>query len=77
MCAGFGGSPGILAGELLVAHRVDVELVAGDFFRLSAIGGLEVDDGQLVGVEPTNQVDPPSAPGTVSSLISSASTKSR
>ena len=34
------------AGELLIADRVDVELVAGDVLGLGARGGLEVDDRQ-------------------------------
>ena len=39
---------GSLARELLVAHGVDVELVAGDVLVLGALGRLEVDDRDLV-----------------------------
>ena len=48
---------GALPGELLVADGVDVELVAGHVFVLGPGGGLEVDDRELVGVEPADQVD--------------------
>ena len=43
---------GALAGQLLVADRVDVQLVAGDVLGLGALGGLEVDDRRLAGVQP-------------------------
>ena len=46
------------AGQFLVADRVDVELVAGDVLGLGALGGLEVDDRRLAGVQPGDQVDP-------------------
>ena len=39
-------------GEFLVADGVDVQLVAGDVLGLGALGGLEVDDRRLVGVQP-------------------------
>ena len=48
---------GTLAGELLVADGVDVELVAGDVLVLRARGGLEVDDRELVGVQAPDEVD--------------------
>ena len=43
---------GAAAGQFLVADRVDVELVAGDVLGLGALGGLEVDDRRLAGVQP-------------------------
>ncbi len=46
-----------LAGELLVADGVDVELVAGDVLGLGAVGGLEVDDRHLAGVQAADEVD--------------------
>ena len=47
-----------LTRQLLIAHRVDVQLVAGDVFVLSSRRGLEVDDRQLVRVEAADEVDP-------------------
>src|SRR6185503_324484 len=44
-------------GELLVSEGVNVELVAGDILGLGAVGGLEVDDRNLAGVEAANKVD--------------------
>ena len=34
-----------------------MELVAGDVFGLSAIRGLEIDDRDLSGVQPSNEID--------------------
>ena len=47
-----------LPGQLLVADRVDVQLVAGDVLGLGALGRLEVDDRRLAGVQLGDQVDP-------------------
>ena len=47
------------AGELLVAERIDVELVAAHIFILGAVGGFEVDDDDLVGIGAADQVNAP------------------
>lgn len=48
---------GGLAGELLVAEGVDLELLAGDLFGLGAVAGFEVDDDGVAGVGVADEVD--------------------
>jgi integrase len=48
-----------LAGQLLVAECIHMELVTGHVLGLGALGRLKVDDRGLVGVELLDEVDPP------------------
>lgn len=45
-------------GQLLIADRIDVQLIAGNVLGLRTFGGLEVDDRRLAGVQLCDQVDP-------------------
>jgi len=48
----------LLAGDLLVADGIGVQLVPGDLLGLHTVAGFEVDDRCLVRVEPSDLVDP-------------------
>ena len=48
---------GAVAGELLVADGVDLELLGGDVFALGAVAGFEVDDDVVAGVGAADEVN--------------------
>jgi hypothetical protein len=49
---------GLLTGQLLIAHGVNVQLIPGYLLSLHPVTGFEVDNRRLVGVEAPDQINP-------------------
>ena len=47
----------LLPRQLLVPKGIDVKLVARDVILLGSVGGLEIDDGSLVGIKTPDKVN--------------------